>query len=257
MDLLAILNTFKTISLGEIGQASLQNRTDQKFIIPSTILPELVKNLKASHQVLIVNNQCNTKYTSLYLDTPDYNMYTMHHNGKEGRYKIRYRTYASSSLSFLEVKKKFKGITIKKRLAINEAAISTQFTKEQQHFIQDLLPVANITQLKPSIQIEYNRITLVNTQEKERITIDTNLSFSPPTLQQSKQWDNYAILEIKQAKKNTNAPLFKYAKKEGYRPSKMSKYCTGMYQIYPNLKYNRFKELWLPYKLLKNNHNGI
>ncbi|WP_374693471.1 VTC domain-containing protein [Bacteroides thetaiotaomicron] len=47
-----------------------------------------------------VNGECNIAYHTIYLDTPDRDMYVTHQNGRIVREKIRIRTYINSDLTF-------------------------------------------------------------------------------------------------------------------------------------------------------------
>ena len=100
--------------------------------------------------------------------------------------------------------------------------------------------------LKPTLVNDFTRITLANVAEKERVTIDLNLSFSKE--QKIKGYENIVIVEVKQERLDLKSAIIKNLRKMGYYPYSMSKYCIGMLGLYKGLKYNRFKQ-----KLIKLN----
>ena len=91
-------------------------------------------------------------------------------------------------------------------------------------------------QLEEKIQIQYNRITLVNKNFRERITIDTNLNFSSPSDECS--LNNLAIVEIKREENRQSSPLESNLKELGIHPFSISKYCLGISQLYSGVKKN-------------------
>lgn len=231
-----LLSNFSPISLTEMDSVKLMNRTDRKFSFHLSKLPELLELINPFYRVLEIENNRVSKYKSLYFDTPNYNLYLDHHNGRLNRYKIRHRTYVESNLGFLEVKfKNNKGRTNKTRI------------KQQQH--DDLTPTPtqdflnnhqplNQLNLVPVIWVNYSRITLVNLQHGERLTIDIGLEFI--TTQNQAKYQNLVIAELKQDGKK-QSPFFDAVKKLHLREGSISKYCMGIALTCKNVKSNNFK----------------
>lgn len=183
-------------------------------------------------------------YVSLYFDTEDKKFYNDHHNGKINRTKVRMRKYVESDSCFLEIKQKDgKGKTTKSRIQIKD--FETNLSKNSIDFI--FKTTSEKLELKPIIWNKFNRITLVNTIAKERITIDLNLCYKMNTYK--KDYSNLVIIEVKQERFNRTSPIVKTLKNNFINPYSISKYCIGMTHIYPQLKYNRFKR-----KLIKINN---
>jgi hypothetical protein len=112
-----ILKTFLPITLDEMDEKKLMNRTDTKYVFPESQLPVFLEKLKEDYRVLDVNGVRMSRYESLYFDTEDFDMFRKHHRGKTNRHKVRYRKYVESDLNFFEIKfKNNKGRTIKKRV---------------------------------------------------------------------------------------------------------------------------------------------
>ncbi|SNR38386.1 VTC domain-containing protein [Lutibacter agarilyticus] len=231
-----IVNNLDPISLNEMDGVSLMKRTDTKFIIHQQQLIEVLKTITNQYKVLEINKNRLLTYSSLYFDTENKKFYHDHHNGKVNRTKVRMRKYMESNSCFLEIKQKDgKGKTTKSRIQIKD--FETELSQNLVEFINS--KTSEKFNLKPSIWNKFDRITLVNKHAMERLTIDLNLEFNMET--SSKSYKNLAIIEVKQQRFDRTSPVVKSLKKIGINPYSMSKYCIGMTNIYPELKYNRFK----------------
>ncbi len=238
-----IVHNIDPISLNEMDGVSLMKRTDTKFVIHQKQLIEVLKSVTDKYRVLEINENRLLTYASLYFDTENKKFYHDHHNGKINRTKVRMRKYMESNSCFLEIKQKDgKGKTTKSRIQIKD--FETELSQNLLEFINT--KTSEKFNLKPSIWNKFDRITLVNKQAMERLTIDLNLEFKMNS--NSKTFDNLVIIEVKQQRFDRTSPIVKSLKKIGINPYSMSKYCIGMTNIYPELKYNRFKR-----KILKIN----
>jgi hypothetical protein len=240
-----ILDSLDGISLSNMDDVALQKRTDTKFILSHDKLPAVLHRLKDSYQALEINGQRLMKYKSLYFDTPDYKFYHDHHNGKIKRTKIRMRQYVDSDLYFLEVKMKDgRSNTRKKRMPI--PGFEDISSPIYQMFMEDV--TNKKYDLSPSLWNNFQRMTLVNKDDRERVTLDVNLSFEHEG--KKRAISNLAIIELKQARPNRNSAVVQALKQEGVNPFGFSKYCIGMTQLYDDIKYNAFKPKLLRVKKL-------
>src|SRR5687767_7859268 len=108
---------FAPISLDEMDGVKLMDRTDTKFLFKAEQLPAFLEQLATSYRVLEINDRRICRYETLYFDTADFQLYLCHQNGKLNRYKVRFRRYVESDVSYFEVKlKNNKGRTIKTRV---------------------------------------------------------------------------------------------------------------------------------------------
>ena len=124
-DLDVLLKRFEPISLQEMDNVRLMNRTDTKFMVSRTQLEDMLQHLGSNYRILEVGSIRVNRYQTLYFDTVDFRCYHQHHNGKRNRFKIRKREYVESQLSFLEYKEKTnKGRTIKSRIKLGSIAES-------------------------------------------------------------------------------------------------------------------------------------
>ncbi len=235
-ELVDVMETFVPISLQEMDAVKLLNRTDTKFVFTNDQLKELLQESSNDYKVLSINDQRYSNYKTLYFDTPDYLFYKRHHNGKENRHKVRIRKYVDSGLCFLEVKNKRKGRTDKRRIGVPD--FEMELSPANQLFVEEMLGMS--VKLVPTVWNSFSRITLVNEKLKERLTIDTNLSFESVD-GDSKTLSDLVITEVKQENISRNTPMVSKLKRRQIRPSGMSKYCIGCVLLNPNLKYNNFK----------------
>ncbi|MEO9569827.1 MAG: polyphosphate polymerase domain-containing protein [Polaribacter sp.] len=239
-----IINQFFPISLKEMNSVALMKRTDTKFVINKSQLILILENIKEDYKVLQINDDRIMSYSSLYFDTHENKFYNDHHNGKNNRTKIRQRKYIESNLCFLEIKQKNgKGETNKTRIQVKD--FETDLTTSSKDFISNTINVAY--DLSPSLWNGFNRITLVNLKNKERVTIDLNLSYN--INDKEKGFENLVIIEVKQERFNRKSEIVKSLKSIRQNPYSISKYCIGMISLYNDLKYNVFKK-----KLIKINN---
>lgn len=243
-----ILENFDPIYLDEMDQVKLMNRVDTKFAIPASEFPKLLKKLSGDYFSLEIKGTRLPFYKSLYFDTPDFTMYHDHHNGSGNRYKVRIRNYTESGIYFLEIKHKFKGRTDKKRIKIDDFELDLK--EESIEFINSCIP--KDYQLQPTLWNSFNRITLVNKDFSERLTLDMNLHFE----WEGESIDNpqLIIAELKQGRVDRQSPFFKLMKTEYIRPYRISKYCIGTCEMYSEskgLKHNMFKPKLLTLEKLK------
>jgi len=212
---------------------SLMKRVDTKFVVNRDILPHLLASLKSNYLILEIEGDRMMTYDSTYFDTKNNAFYLAHHNKRADRVKVRIRNYVESNLSFLEVKLKTnKGSTVKKRIKISPGEINLNSTAHS--FIEQA--TMQKWDLNPTLTNRFNRFTLVNTSEKERVTFDLNLAYNGTIHNQ-----NLAIIELKQQQLNRNSTLFKVLKYAFIHPYSISKYCIGMAISHPHLKQNYFK----------------
>ncbi|MDA3837711.1 MAG: polyphosphate polymerase domain-containing protein [Candidatus Delongbacteria bacterium] len=237
------LSNFNPISLKGINSISLMKRFDTKYVFHKNKLPDVLDFLKKHYSILEMGNKRFFRYENIYLDTDEHQFYISHHNKKKNRHKVRVRKYLESQDCFLEVKfKNNKDRTIKKRIQIEESKMTGDFILGNKDFVENHLPreVCPIEKLYPSIHINFNRFTLANVSNKERLTFDVGLEYYDSN-SDIKVIDDLVIAELKQEMVSRNSPVVEFFKNQNIRPAKFSKYCTGMLLIKDDIKYNRFK----------------
>ncbi|MCK5820777.1 MAG: polyphosphate polymerase domain-containing protein [Bacteroidales bacterium] len=228
---------FSPIFLEDMGSVKLMNRTDTKYLLHIDQLGEVLDAALGEHLVLEINGKRIMGYESLYFDTPDHRMYILHHNKKLNRYKVRIRQYLDSKDFFLEVKfKNNKGRTSKKRITIsgNDAISESASVK----FIEKRSPFSP-SQIEPKLNTKFERITLVNPEKKERITIDMNLTFH--NSKESIKIPYLVIVEVKREINSDSDGFGQLLREQRIFKKRISKYCLGTNLLYPEKKHNRFK----------------
>ena len=231
------LNKFETITLSEMDDVKLMSRTDTKFVFNFSRLPEFLEKLSPFYKVLLIDGNLIHDYKSLYFDTEDRKFYIEHHNRRVNRNKIRFREYVSSGLTFLEIKlKNNKGKTIKKRIKVN--SISEEITEQQQKYIDKI--VGYPIEVSAKQWINFSRVTFVHKTQKERLTMDVNLTFN--NKKDEGDLKNIVIAEVKQERMSRSSDFMRIAKEMSILPMRLSKYCMSTLSLNPKLKKNRFKE---------------
>jgi hypothetical protein len=233
-----IIDSFQPISLKEMNAVKLLNRIDTKYILSTDLLPHILDKIHPYYRVLDIKNEKIFAYNSLYFDTEDNVMYLAHHNGKLNRYKIRFRKYISSNLCFIEIKYKIKGTrTIKYRTETED--IETTLSERSRAYIAKHTPF-EVLNLEPKIFTDFSRMTLVNKELSERVTIDLDLKFRYNG--SSETVGNVVIIELKRDGTSQESHLTDTLNHFGVFSKGFSKYCIGRALLENNLKYNNFKE---------------
>jgi len=237
-EIILLLEKFRRITLDDLS-GNLQDRYDEKYIIPDGLYREMLEQLRPYYHVLEVDGIRNYQYVSTYLDLPGFPMYHAHHNGKKTRYKIRFRRYVHSGQVYLEVKHKInKGKTLKKRILREReenplSEVSRDFFREYTRFDPE--------EMVPSVSISFSRITLALPDGRERITWDHGLLFSDHGGRRA--LPGFGVMEIKHAGRKHSSPMKEMLMRYRQRPGSGSKYCTGILLMYPDVKYNMYKPL--------------
>lgn len=241
-----MLQQFAPISLAQMESVKLMNRVDTKFVMPLAQLPELLQLAEDNYFVQEIAGKRTGDYDTTYYDTEDLDMYIRHHDRQLVRQKIRVREYVESRLFFLEVKRKNnKGRTKKKRIALP----STKLTPDTiGHGKEDIRVDEFIAaksryryeQISPRLRTTFTRITLVNKQKTERLTIDTFLGFTNLRSNVEVKCPELVIVELKRDG-NVSSPMIGITQQLRIHPLKISKYCIGTALTTPDVKRNRFK----------------
>mgnify|MGYP002524051777 CR=1 FL=1 len=232
-----IIKTFAPITLAEMSGVKLMNRTDTKFV---TTMPKLMLLLKMAQQdyfVQEIDGERNMLYDTTYFDTRDFGMYQEHQHGHTGRQKLRFRTYVSSHLQFMEIKTKNNhGRTKKKRIEVTDMDLTDSVKRE---FIDSRLHF-NVDDLIPHMHNHFHRITLVNKAKTERLTIDTALHFHNVVTGQDRDMGPLVIVELKRDGQ-VFSPVLDMLRQLRIHPHGFSKYCMGAAMTNDGLAVNRFK----------------
>lgn len=234
-----VLTGFKTVSLEEMGKVKLMNRIDTKFIANVRDIARLLILARDKYMIQEIDGEYNLPYYTCYYDTEDANMYYQHQRGKKTRQKIRKRLYESGDIPpFLEVKSKNnKGRTKKKRVLMETGEELPEYSefldKHARYSLEDLRPV---------IENHFYRITLVNPDMTERVTIDTNLEFHNFITDERVALPDVGIIEWKRDGKAESTMLKDLLRELRIHEGGFSKYIVGMALTNQSLPHNRIKK---------------
>jgi len=239
-----------TYELMDADQQQDMNRMEAKFVVPHSEAIELCKTLLTHCDCLQVAGSKTLGYDTIYFDTPDFEFYRHHHQQKPRRLKVRIRHYRETDTRFLEVKRKDKvGKTHKERIEVegcNDIGKHAAFLKCQG---------INSQQLLKTLDVKYERISLRDRNNGERVSIDFGVHFK--NTRKSAAINDMAIVELKLPAHIHQALAFSEIKRLGYREISISKYCIGMAHLFPEqVKYNRFKPVLMKLGLMKTNELG-
>ena len=260
--------------------AGLLTRVDRKYLVPLTCAQNLVDGLAPHARVLAIDERRRFSYTSTYFDTPGLEAFMLAARKRRRRFKVRTRTYLDSGLCFLEVKTcGARGSTVKRRMGYH-ADDASRLTGPGLAFVAACLAGAGVTgsaaarevaaALRPVLATTYERTTLHLPRAEARATIDTALTWrrlgpaapagssagavvgvpmSPQALRPAHltaavnegepvSVADIAVVETKNPA--TPSPADRALWEAGYRPTRISKYATGMALLHPELPANRW-----------------
>ena len=230
------------ITLEEMDSIKLMNRIDTKYVTNEATLERVLEAAAAAgYRVLVSDGGRISPYDSVYYDTADLTMFYLHHNRRLVRQKVRTRSYVASGDTFLEIKRKNNhGRTSKKRIGIPSVNMmdfgaipeACEYLAKYSWF--------QASELSPSAQTAFSRITLVNPALTERLTIDTRLRFRNYRTGHTTDLQDAVIIELKQDGRAVSQ--MKHILLDlRVKPLRVSKYCIAITLTNPAAKTGRFK----------------
>lgn len=245
MPLSSIFERFLRIGLDEMNvKAELLTRRDNKYLISSTQLAEVLSVLETKCDLLEIDGRHRFQYQSVYLDTEDHRCFRDHNQNRRHRLKLRFRHYADSHQTYFEIKVKDRNNQTRKyRQLVNPSAFTgPSLTPELRTFLDDKLQkhphqLAEAPYL-PTIQVDYERITLVSREDSVRVTLDNRLHFSLGSgsfLTGEDLW----VMEVKSEKGRSWIDRLLVQKRVRPVP-RCSKYCVGLSLVNGVARVSRF-----------------
>ena len=226
------------ITLEEINEfAALQTRVDRKYIVNIETCNHLIEEVQAERKVLDIGGMRSTMYQSIYFDTPDLNLYKDAAYKRRPRFKARTRFYQQTNTAMLEVKTKDgRGKTVKKRTPYDASELG-ELTNDGKIFIDTVIGEPGTSHdLRATLTSQYQRTTIVDPQTSTRITCDEYLTCT--------DWENQSVslsMCIVETKSSGQPSLFdKWLWENGNRPTRISKYCTTLAVLHPELPANKW-----------------
>jgi len=244
--------SFDPISLAQMEGVALLDRLDTKFVLSEQQLWQALSRLQGNYWMLEVDGQRLNRYRTLYFDTPGFDMYLEHVNGRPERYKVRSREYTDTQLAFLEVKHRTrKDRTVKERIQTDAQVVAMD--PSMRRWLHDVSPIDG-SALEPRLWNAFQRMTLVNKRCCERVTLDVGLAFSSE--HKHIRLSGIAVAEVKMDAGGRYSPFLAQMRAERIQPRGFSKYATGVALVYDEVKKNSLKPrlLWLE-RLMKGSTN--
>ena len=256
--------------------AGLLTRVDRKYLVPLERAQDLINGLTPDTRVLDIDGRRRFSYASTYFDTPGLEAFMLAARKRRRRFKVRTRTYLDTGLCFLEVKTRgARGTTVKRRMGYHPDDAS-RLTGPGRAFVAACLASTGVTgpaaareiaaALRPVLATTYERTTLHLPDAEARATIDTALTWqrltpgartraaavtagAPQALRPARLTAaindgepvavaDVAVVETKNPA--TPSPADRALWDAGHRPTRISKYATGMALLHPELPANRW-----------------
>ncbi|MDS2172230.1 polyphosphate polymerase domain-containing protein [Nesterenkonia sp. CL21] len=246
---------FAPITLDQLNaQAALQTRVDRKYVVHGPQVEALLRHLQEDPaRVLEISGARAMRYRSLYFDTPDRVSYLQSTLRRRRRFKLRTRQYVDTGQAYLEIKRSgSRGETVKERTSHPYVQLD-RFRGTADDDVAAALSStgvdpARIEELVPSLGTAYRRTTVLLPaaepgEPPSRMTIDTDLQWtrhvstaeagSTPARSESLTTPGLAVVETKSASGAGQADRILW--QLGVRPTRLSKYCTGLAALCPEL----------------------
>ncbi|MFM7837971.1 MAG: polyphosphate polymerase domain-containing protein [Chitinophagaceae bacterium] len=229
---------FSTLTLDTLKQKGfLKDRLDYKYTLSADLLPQIFQACLPHYDLLQIGHPTVFTYYTWYFDTRDRLSFVHHHQGKSNRYKLRFRHYLESEMSYLEFKlKNNKGRTHKERIKVE--GDPAQFRLADYKAVLWSQFGLNTDDFSLSLMVRYFRSTLLHKTLPEKVTLDWGLHFEHEGA--AKDFERIAIAEVKTPQ--ASSPAFQQIMRSfRIREGGLSKYCLGIIALYPNVKHNQFK----------------
>jgi hypothetical protein len=236
---LATVERLDPIGLGELDAvAALLTRRDRKYVVPVDVAAQTVERLGDVSRVLDIDGRRRFRYESVYFDTPDGVSYLAAAHRRPRRFKVRTRSYIDTGRCLLEIKTRDRrGRTAKQRCPHPiERREALDFAGRAFVATCDLIG-GHGADLAPVLTTRYARTTLLVDSERSRVTLDEDLAaWTPDGLTAS--LPGMVIIETKTAGRPSQADRVLWSL--GYRPARLSKFCTCLAALRPELPRNRW-----------------
>lgn len=162
-------------------------RLESKYLVPRQVLPAVMAALEPH---MVEDDFTHSTITSLYFDTPSFEMIQDSLAKKHGKEKLRIRTYdpqpTAASPAFLEIKQKIAGVGYKYRVAtvpavakrLVEGSVVKEVEDERMQSQLELLRERYAT-IEPKMLIAYKRLSLKGKiNPTVRVTFDSDLTYA-------------------------------------------------------------------------------
>lgn len=229
------------VTLAELDQiAALQTRRDRKYVVPPETWAMALASLDPAPRVLDIEGQRSFRYESVYYDTPGLDSYRMSALRRPARFKVRTRRYVDSGTVAIEVKlRSGSGETVKHREWLSPGAGwagGPRLPAEAQRFVASFPATADaVGDLAETLTTAYERVTLL--VPDARVTVDADISGRDNHGREA-TFGDLLVVETKSTGRAGSVDRALWAL--GVRPTRVSKYCTSLAALRPELPSHRW-----------------
>ncbi len=238
----SLIASWRPIGLDELNSvAGLQTRVDRKYVVSLDTAHQALGDVAGRLVALEIDNRRGFQYQSLYFDTPDFASYRGAATRRRRRFKVRVRSYVESGATALEVKTRSgRGETVKARMEYRPTDIE-MLTPEACRFVDETLESPELAgRLLPTMWTAYSRSTLLDIDDKSRITIDRCLQARTV----GGPWRPLTDRVIIETKSSAGAtPLDRALWSRHVRPVAISKFALAMATDHQSLPANRWNRV--------------
>ena len=242
MSTMDAVDRLASVSLAQLNeQAALLTRIDRKYVIATSELDAVLTGIPGL-RVVEIDGRRSSRYESTYLDTVDLDSWTASAHQRRRRWKVRTRVYADTGECWLEVKTRGRrGATVKERL-LHDGPDRLDVSATAGEWVRDRLGAAHVhdvdpRDLVPTLHTSYLRTTMLLDAGAGRVTVDRDLIWT--TGHGTAEVGDVLIVETKSGTMRPG-PLDRRLWELGHRPTRISKYGTGLALLTPDLQRNRW-----------------
>jgi hypothetical protein len=245
------LKKFDAISLTEMdarmGSIGL-DRMENKYIIHTSMLDKILKELQDDYVALEIKNIREFKYNNMYFDTSDHKFFHEHGKWYKMRTKLRTRKYVDSEIAFFEFKQRYYENVRKFKFDIKlnkHGKFTDRCSKFTEQLYKSTYQQSLWEKILPSLTTEYIRFTLCSKKNDERITFDSKVTFTNARNKKTRPYMLSDIILVESKSDNEKHHAEEILNKLGIRKMNgISKYCLGLLcEEAIETKYKRFEQV--------------
>ena len=234
------VHALPALTLDEVDeQAALQTRVDRKYLVRPDTWGSLLTSLDSAPSVLEIDGRRGFRYSSTYYDTAELDSYRDAARGRPHRYKVRTRHYLDTGSCAVEVKMRTaSGATVKSRqwLDADDRESGRLLPAAAAAFVGGFDRIGNRAhELTEILTTTYQRVTLVTADA--RVTVDRHVA-AVDVHGRHLDYGDLLIVETKSA--GAVGVIDRALWACGVRPARISKYCTSLAALQPELPANRW-----------------
>ena len=235
----AAVDELDTLTLDEVDKtAALQTRVDRKYLVQPRDWENVLAGLRPAPRVLQIGGRRSFRYVSTYYDTPDLRSYLDAARRRPYRFKVRTRYYLDTGAGAVEVKlRSVSGATSKKRRWLEDASAGAPvLPPTATAFVGSFDRIGERADvLRKTLSTSYERVTLVT--DDARVTVDSRVAATDAS---GRRMDYGDLLVVETKSAGGVGAVDRALWASGIRPSRISKYCTSLAALHPELPANRW-----------------